>query len=482
MASAGTGSGSGSGSVAAVDLGATSGRVIVGRVTSRSVELDQVARFPNGPVERPDGLHWDIDALYAAILGGLRTALARDEEIRSIGVDSWAVDYALVAGGRMLEAPFHYRDERSLAGVARVHEIVSPERLYAANGLQFLPFNTLYQLEADALEGRLASADRFLLIPDLINFWLGSVEHAERTNASTTGLLGITSHEWDDALIARLGLPRTVFPGLVDAGTALGGLSKSVTRELGGGGGIQLSTVGSHDTASAVVAIPATGDDFAYISCGTWGLVGVELERPVLTESSRAANFTNEGGVDGRVRYLHNVMGLWLLSESVRTWEATGAVIDLPGLLTAASHVSGPVAIFDANDERFLAPGDMPARIAQWCTEHDTAVPASPAEVVRSIIESLADAFARAVADAARLSGKRVSTIHIVGGGSQNELLCQLTADRSGLPVLTGPVEATAIGNVLVQARAHGIVSGDLETLRAIVAASHTPRRYEPRP
>ncbi len=473
--------GSGAGSVAAVDLGATSGRVIVGHVTPRSVELDQIARFPNGPVERRNGLHWDIDALYAAILDGLRTALARDENIRSVGVDSWAVDYALVAGGRMLEAPFHYRDERSLAGVARVDEIIPPDRLYAANGLQFLPFNTLYQLETDELEGRLANADGFLLIPDLINLWLGGIERAERTNASTTGLLGVASREWDDGLIARLGLPRSIFPELVDAGTALGGLRESVTRELGGGSGIQLSTVGSHDTASAVVAIPSVGDDFAYISCGTWGLVGVELEHPVLTAASMAANFTNEGGVDGRVRYLHNVMGLWLLSESVRTWEAAGAVIDLPELLERAAEVIGPVAIFDTNDDRFLTPGDMPARIAQWCGEHDAPVPATLAEVVRSIIESLGDAFARAVADAARLSGKRVSAIHIVGGGSQNELLCQLTADRSGLPVLAGPVEATAIGNVLVQARALGILTGDLETLRAIVATSHTARRYEPR-
>jgi rhamnulokinase len=470
------------GIVAAVDLGATSGRVILGHVGASSVQLEHVLRFPNGPVTASNGLHWDIEGLYRSILSGLRSAIRDHDDIRSIGVDSWAVDYARIGGGRMLEAPFHYRDERVAAGVGRVSELIAPAELYAANGLQFLPFNTLYQLETDLLQGRLDGVDRFLLVPDLINFWLGGGEHAERTNASTTGLLGVTSRAWDGDVTKRIGLRRSLFPELVDAGTALGGLASDVVSELGGGSGIQLSTVGSHDTASAVVAIPSTSEEFAYISCGTWGLVGVELEAPVLTEASRLANFTNEGGVDGRVRYLHNVMGLWLLSESVRTWEASGQIIGLPQLLEQAALVAKPVAIFDANDDRFLPPGDMPARIAAWCGERGIAAPRSPAEFVRSIIESLSDAFAGAVADAARLSGKSISVIHMVGGGSQNELLCQLTADRSGMPVLAGPVEATAIGNVLVQARAQGIVSGDLATLRAIVAASSIPRRYEPRP
>jgi len=247
---------------------------------------------------------------------------------------------------------------------------------------------------------------------------------------------------------------------------------------------VQVTTVGSHDTASAVVAVPSTRDDFAYISCGTWGLVGVELESPVLTEASRLANFTNEGGVDGRVRFLHNVMGLWLLNESVRTWEHEGRVIDLPALIAAASAVSagsfdaGP---FDAEDPRFLAPGDMPGRIRGWYSEHGLPAPHTPAQFVRAIIESLAVAFAEAVATASALSGKRVSVIHIVGGGCQNELLCQLTADHSGLPVLAGPVEATAIGNVLVQARAQGLTNGSLEAMRSLVASSFSPRRFDPR-
>jgi rhamnulokinase len=406
-------------------------------------------------------------------------AITGQDDLLSVGVDSWAVDYALLKHGRMLDAPFHYRDERNQRGVDRVHELIAPEALYAENGLQFLPFNTLYQLETDALDGRLDGIEQFLLVPDLINYWLSGAGHGERTNASTTGLFGVESHEWDDGLIARLGLPRAIFPELLDAGTTLGGFSADTLETLGDGRRIRVVAVGSHDTASAVVAIPSTRDDFAYISCGTWGLVGVELEQPVLTAASRLANFTNEGGVDGRIRYLHNVMGLWLLSESVRTWDAAGTATDLPALLEQASSVTA--SVFDTNDERFLAPGDMPSRIAAWFAEHGLPAPQSPAEIVRSIIESLADAFARAVADASTLSGKSVTVIHIVGGGSQNALLCQLTADRSGLPVLAGPVEATAIGNVLVQARAAGVVSGSLESLRAIVSASTEPQRYDPR-
>jgi rhamnulokinase len=473
--------GSRTGTVAAVDLGATSGRVMLGHVGDHTLQLEHVLRFPNGPVKRADGLHWDIDELYRSIISGLRTALRQQPDIRSIGVDSWAVDYALLRDGQSLGAPFHYRDDRNLAAVDTVDALIGRADLYARNGLQFLPFNTLYQLTADRMSGRLAEAERFLLVPDLINFWLGGVEAAERTNASTTGLLGVETGRWDSDLVARLHLPGALFPELVDAGTALGGLSHHVRAELGGGDRVGLSTVGSHDTASAVVGVPALQEDFAYISCGTWGLVGVELERPVLTEASRLANFTNEGGVDGRIRYLHNVMGLWLLSESVRTWEAQGTVIHLPALLAEAAAVTEPMPIFDTNDSRFLAPGDMPARIAEWFGERALAAPHSRPEFVRSILESLSDAFARAVESASALSGKPVRVIHIVGGGSQNELLCQLVANRSGLEVVAGPVEATAIGNNLVQARAQHLVEGSLDSLRALVSRSFDQVRYLPR-
>jgi rhamnulokinase len=470
-----------SGIVAAVDLGATSGRVMLGHIGPDELRLQDVLRFPNGPVQTADGLHWNVDELYRSILAGLRTALREEPDIRSIGVDSWAVDYSLLRAGKSLGAPFHYRDERNGAAVDEVHALVDPSELYRRNGLQFLTFNTLYQLTADRLSGRLAEADRFLLVPDLINFWLGGTEAAEHTNASTTGLLGVETGRWDSDLIGRLHLPGSIFPELVDAGTSLGGLSTHVIAELGGGSSLDLSTVGSHDTASAVVGVPAETEHFAYISCGTWGLVGVELDAPVLTEASRLEGFTNEGGVDGRIRYLHNVMGLWLLSESVRRWEDEGTIIHLPALLSEAAAVSAAVPVFDTNDPRFLGRGDMPTRIAEWCSERGIAAPQTRPEFVRSILESLSEAFARAVETAAELSRKRVGVIHIVGGGSQNELLCQLTANRSGLEVVAGPVEATAIGNILIQARAQGLVTGSLESLRALVARSFEQVRYLPR-
>jgi rhamnulokinase len=459
--------------VAAVDLGATSGRVMLGHVGHNELSVRPVARFPNGPVTRPDGLHWDIDALREHVLDGLAAAVRDEPGVASIGVDSWAVDYALMRDGRMLAEPFHYRDGRNHAGVDRVHARVGAAELYAANGLQFLPFNTLYQLEA---EERLAEADSFLLIPDLFGYWLTGRAVAERTNASTTGLLSVTTGEWDEALVARLGLPRSLFPELVSPGTRLGGLTSEFAARIGARDDVSVTAVGSHDTASAVVAVPAASTDFAYISCGTWGLVGVELEAPVLTEAARAANFTNEGGVDGRVRFLHNVMGLWLLTECVREWGET----DLPALLAQAAAVNPPVAVFDANDPSFLPPDDMPGRITAWLRAHDQPVPRSRAEFVRCIIESLAVAFAAAVHDAATLSAHPVAVIHIVGGGSQNALLCQRIADIAGMPVLAGPVEATAIGNVLIQARAQGFVGGSLESLRALVAAAFSPVRYLP--
>lgn len=461
------------GSVAAVDLGATSGRVMLGHVGHDELSIRMVSRFSNGPVRSESGeLRWAISGLYEHVLQGLAAAVREQPDVASIGIDSWAVDYALLRGDRMLGEPFHYRDERSHAGVARVHELVSARELYEANGLQHLAFNTVFQLAA---ETRLEQADGLLLIPDLLAFWLTGRRVAERTNASTTGLLSVRTGQWDDALLQRIGLPRGLFPELVDAGSRVGPLTEAARQRIGAD--LEVIAVGSHDTASAVLAVPAASDDFAYISCGTWGLVGVELQHPVLTEAARLANFTNEGGVDGTVRFLHNVMGLWLLSECVREWGET----DLPSLLDAAASVTTPVGVFDPNDDAFLAPDGMPERIAAWLAAHDQPVPATRAEFVRSIVESLAAAFADAVRTASELSGHPVSVIHMVGGGSQNALLCQLTADRSGLPVLAGPVEATAIGNVLVQARAQGLVSGSRESLRALVARAFAPRRFVPR-
>ncbi|TXK19438.1 rhamnulokinase family protein [Homoserinibacter sp. GY 40078] len=467
------------GTAAAVDLGATSGRVMLGHLGSDGLRLEEVARFPNSPVRTPDGLHWSVTELYRNVVEGLAEAVRRAPELTSIGIDSWAVDYALLRDGRMLGEPYSYRDERNLAAVEVVHARVSAAELYARNGLQHLPFNTLFQLTADRLAGTLDDADSFLLLPDLLAFWLTGRSVAERTNASTTGLVEVSSGEWDTSLMELLDLPPALARGLVDPGTVLGPLLPTARRGTGSSDAL-VTTVGSHDTASAVVAVPSTDRDVAYISSGTWSLVGVELDRPVLGEASRLAGFTNEGGVDGRVRYLHNVMGLWLLSESVRDWERSGERVDLGELLAAAEQVEGEVPVFDADDPVFLAPGGMPDRIAAWFAERGMRAPASRAELTRSILESLAEAYAATLRRASELSGVDIRTVHLVGGGSQNALLCRLTARATGLPVVAGPVEATAIGNVLVQARAHGLVSGDLEALRALVIRDFPVTRYLP--
>jgi rhamnulokinase len=314
-----------------------------------------------------------------------------------------------------------------------------------------------------------------------LGFWLTGEQVAERTNASTTGLLDITSGSWNATLIDKLGLPRSLFPPLVDPGRRVGSFREEVSAEIGASAALDVIAVGSHDTASAVVGVPMTAPGAAYVSSGTWSLVGVELDQPVLTEESRDANFTNEGGVDGKIRYLRNVMGMWLLSESMRTWEREGHSSELTTLLAQAAAISTAVPTFDANHPSLLAPGDMPKRIAALCVEAGAAAPDSPPAFARSILESLAEAYATAVDDAERLSGRDINTVHIVGGGSQNALLCQLTANRTGRRVLAGPVEATAVGNVLVQGRTVGLVHGELSELRSLVARTFPPAEYLPR-
>lgn len=478
-----------SGSVAAVDLGATSGRVIVGHVDEDGVRMEHVARFPNGPVSVWEGdreaLHWDALELHRQLRAGLRDAFARHRDVVSIGIDSWAVDHGIVRAGRLTHQPYHYRDERNEAAVRSMLRRSGKPELFRRNGLQHLPFNTVFQLHADLRDGLLQPGDRVLLMPDLFGYWLTGVQVAERTNASTTGLLDVTTGRWSDDLRWSLGLPAGLLPDLGTPGDEVGELLPAVADALGAPPSTPLTLVGSHDTASAVVAVPAAEPDFAYISSGTWSLVGVELDAPVVTDAARAANCTNEGGVDGRVRFLKNVSGLWLLSESVRSWERTGERIDLEALLASAAAVTAPVAVFDVADDVFTAPGDMPARIAAWCAGHGLPVPAGRAELVRSILESLAVAYAETLRTVVDVTGKDVRVVHVVGGGSQNRLLCQLTADRTGLPVLAGPVEATALGNVLVQARARrlaGLGGASLEALRVLVARTVEPVRYTPAP
>ncbi|WP_424935538.1 MULTISPECIES: rhamnulokinase [Bacteria] len=466
------------GAVAAVDLGATSGRVMIGRVTSTRVTLEPVARFPHESVRRDDGLHWDFAALSGHVLDGLAEAMRREPALTSAGIDSWAVDYGLLQAGELLGEPFHYRDERTAHGVERVHAHLPFPALHARNGLQFLPFTTLYQLAADPL---LPRADTLLLIPDLLVHLLTGARAAERTNASTTGLLRADGTGWDVELAEEVGIPAGLLPPLIDPGDRIGAVRAEAARHIGAA--LPVVAVGSHDTASAVAATPLSSPGSAYISCGTWGLVGVELTAPVRSDAARDAGFTNERGVDGRIRFLRNVAGLWLLSESVRAWEEReGAPIDLRLLLDEAESLPAGGPLFDANHPSLAAPGDMPARIAALLREAGDAVPSTRAAFTRCVVESIAAAFAEAVAAVARLTGRSLDRLHLVGGGSLNRLLCRATARRTGLPVLAGPIEATALGNVLVQARAHGWLGAGatLEDLRALVAASFPPVRFDP--
>lgn len=445
----------------AVDLGATSGRVMLGSLVE-ALRLTELHRFPTGPRPRRDGgLRWDIPAIHQEVLLGLRAA--QPHQPVSIGIDSWAIDYGLIdADGRLDGDVRCYRDPRTSGMAERLRALIDEETLFRINGLQYLPFNTIYQLLAEPPE-RLAD-HTMLLVPDLLGYLLTGAMGAEVTNASTTGLLDATSRQWSPELLSRTGIPESLLPALRRPG-----------EHIGQFGSTPVVAVASHDTASAVAATPAAGDRFGYISCGTWSLVGLELTAPVLTEPARLANFTNESGVDGTTRFLRNTMGLWLLSESLRVWGA-----ELAPLLAAAAARPALAAVIDPNDEEFLDPGDMPARIAAQCRRTGQQPPADQAATVRTIIESLALAHAATLHTAARLADREVEVVHLVGGGARNELLCQLTADACGVAVLAGPVEASALGNVLVQARAAGLVR-DGDHARALVRAAHRHTRYEPR-
>ena len=467
--------------VAAADLGASSGRIMSGTVGAGRLELVEVNRFVNRPVQVSGTLHWDILALYAGVLDGLRTVGRTRGRLDGVGVDGWAVDYGLLdARGALLGNPVHYRDRRTDGVMQRVVAEAGAESLYQTSGLQFLPFNTIYQLAAAHEDPQLSLARRLLLLPDLFGHWLAGCDVAEITNASTTGLLDVHSRTWSSELAERAGVAVDLLPPLVEPGARLGELTAQVLETTGLDGPVALYAVGSHDTASAVVGVPARGERFAYISCGTWSLVGLELAAPVLTADSMRANFTNELGVDGTVRYLRNVMGLWLLQECLRGWEAAGAPADLAALLRAAADVPAFATLVDVDDQAFLPPGDMPARIAEAARRTGQPAPATRAAMVRCILDSLALAYRRTVRDAQLLSGHAVDVVHLVGGGARNELLCQLTADACGLPVEAGPVEAAALGNVLVQARALGGAGGDLAGLRELLRATQQITRYEP--
>jgi rhamnulokinase len=453
---------------AAIDLGATSGRVVTGRLDGGRMTLEEVHRFHNRPVRLPDGLRWNLLHLFTEALEGLRRA----GPLAGVGVDTWAVDYALLdADGRVLGLPFHYRDERTAGMDERAFARVPQAELYAATGIQTLPINTVFQLLADEGSAALAAAERLALVPDLLAFWLCGELANESTNASSTGLLDARSGEWAGEIIERLGLPRGIFGALIEPGTALGPLLEH--HELGP---VTTYAVASHDTASAFAAAPVRDEHAAILSSGTWSLLGLELPEPVLSDAAREANLTNERGVDGTTRLLKNVMGMWLLEECRRAWGEDASYAELERL---AGSVEGDVPLFDPDDPSFLAPGDMPARIATACERTEQAAPSDVATTARSIMVSLACKYRWVIERLEAVSGRDVRRIHLIGGGARNALLSRLTADICGREVLVGPFEATALGNVLVQARAAGEL-GSLAELRAVAAASVDPTVDEP--
>jgi rhamnulokinase len=476
--------------VAAIDLGATSGRVMAATVSvgdgDDRLELSEVHRFPNAPVSVGGSLRWDVVGIHREVVAGLQQ-IARSGTLDGIGIDSWAIDYALLdRDGELLGTPYSYRDRRTDGVLEKVEDSISAQEAYAVTGLQQLPFTTIYQLVAARGSAALGAASTLLLLPDLFGYWLTGVVGAERTNASTTGLYDVRERNWAVALAERAGIPARLLPPLRDPGVPVGAVTPDVAAELGLVASVPVVAVGSHDTASAVVGVPAEGASFAYISSGTWSLVGLELERPVLTEAAREADFTNETGVDGTIRFLKNVMGLWVLSECVRAWQGDGGEsVDLETVLAGAARSPGLRTVIDIDDSALLHPGTtsdpMPQRVVALARRAGEPVPESPAAVTRCILDSLALAYRRHLRTAGELAEKPVEVVHVVGGGSRNELLCQLTADACGLPVLAGPTEAAALGNVLVQARALGADLPDLAAMRALIRCTHPVRRHVPR-
>jgi len=425
-------------------------------------------------------IHWDVLGLHRGILDGIRVA-GRMGRLDSIGIDSWGVDYGLLdADGALLGNPVHYRDDRTRDVVDLVVGNLGALNLYRRSGIAVMPFNTIFQLVAGRDDAQFALARTLLLVPDLLAYWLTGSLGAEETNASTTQLLGIDGSGWDDGLIEKIGVSRHLFPALRRPGEQLGPVLPEVLAETGLDHAVAFTAVASHDTASAVAAVPAVDSGFAFISSGTWSLVGVELDKPVLSEESLAAGFTNERGVDGSILFHRNVMGLWLLQESIRTWERLGRSFSLEELLSWAAVEPPLRSVFDPDDPVFFPPGDIPARITNLCRSLGQPTVETPAQITRSILDSLALAYRRSSHLACALSGKRVEVIHIVGGGVHNTLLCQLTANACGLPVVAGPVEAAAIGNALVQAQALGAVPAGRWAARAIVVNRMELLVYEP--
>lgn len=465
--------------VAAVDLGAESGRVILARFDGREVTLEEVHRFANRPVVIHGHRFWNMLALWDETLAGLRKARRLVGELDSIGVDTWAIDYGLVdASGFLLSQPFQYRDQRTNGVMERVWQSVPREELYAHTGIQLLPFNTLYQLIAheELQPGELSHAHRLLLIPDLLHNWLSGSLTSERTNASTTQCWSPATNAWTTDLLQRLNLPTSMLPPVVEPGTVLGPVLASLQNDLGRARVVAPAT---HDTGSAIAAVPASPSaGWGYISSGTWSLVGIELDQPLINAEALAANCTNEGGVFGTTRFLKNVMGLWLLQECQRQWERAGHAADYETLLADVDSTPAFRVLVDPDDPRFLAPSDMPAALNTFVSERGHTPMQTPAAFVRCIMESLVLRYRQVFQQVSALSGTLIDRVHVLGGGARNVRLNQWLANALNVPIIAGPYEATAYGNALMQL----VGLGELHTLSEVrTIARHTPTQvFEP--
>jgi rhamnulokinase len=464
---------------AAVDLGAESGRVIAGRFDGETLALEEIHRFGNIPARVGNSMNWDVLRLWNDISDGL--GKLRGREIAGIGVDTWGVDFGLLdERDELLGNPVHYRDTRT-ENYESAFETVPRAEIAAATGLAFLPFNTLYQLRALQQQNAVAlrEAKTLLFMPDLLHFWLCGTKANEYSIASTSQMIDPHTRAWHSGLLARFNLPQHIFPELVESGTKLGNLRADVAARLGIAVDTPIITPGSHDTASAVIAAPGEGENWAYLSSGTWSLMGVELQAPLINEASAAANFTNEGGVAGTIRFLKNIAGLWLVQECRRAFVREGMDFSYAELTHLAREAAPLRSIIEPDDPRFSAPDSMPQVIAAYCRETGQPVPETPGQFVRCCLESLALKYRWTLGKLEALRGTRLDILHIVGGGTQNTLLNQFAADALNRRVVCGPIEATTAGNILTQALGRGELK-NLDELRAVVRASFEMQTYQP--
>ena len=467
--------------ILAIDLGAESGRGLIGSFDGDRLALEVVHRFPNGGVATLDTLHWDVLSLWREMLTTLRKAEAEHSPLASVGVDTWGVDFALLGrDGSLLGNPRHYRDPHTENIMDTAFARVPRAEIFRQTGIQFMRFNSLFQLLALMRDRSpiLNAAETMLFIPDLFHYWMTGIKVNEYTDASTSQMIQPGTRTWARELIRAFGIPEKILGTLVQPGTVLGPLRSGVASNAGVTS-IPVIAPATHDTAAAVAAVPAEGESWAYISSGTWSLMGVETKTPLTDERTLAVNFTNEGGVGGTIRLLKNIMGLWLVQECRRAWERGGVTYDYAALTKLAEAATPFASIVNPDDASFMLPTSMPSAIADYCKKTGQIVPVEPGDVVRCALESLALRYRWVLERLEELVGKKLNTIHIVGGGCQNTLLCQLTADACNRPVVAGPVEATAIGNVLVQALGLGLL-GSLAEGRAVVRRSFEVRTYEP--